>query len=326
MPALATDRIRPLIVAALIGGLGLLASAQQRFDTKITQIGDAQVQTLVETGFFPDRQPVIFWHDPEWNIDLLLPASKDGAFSMQIRSKAGKKLVVALPARAVQIKAILRAPNDKVIVYTDPDGESDGIIIIDLKTGTIIDDLTMSGTSISPNQRFVLFDNWFSNWDDSVPHEFRLYDVLRTPKGNTCGFGSGDSKHAKLDDYSRGIQVLPLLSGPCSDNERNLGWGYGFDFTWTSDSRKILFAVIRKGVMTLVVVRMPAGTHDLPKTSVYLLKDAQDVCAGDQYCDYHAVRYLRWNGRSVEGVFRRFGTGLDLHLTIPVSAFVPVTR
>ena len=150
MRTLAAAYLRPLIFGVLVAELGIPANAQQRFDTKIMQIGDAQVQTLVETGFFPDRQPVIFWHDPDWNIDLLLPASKDGAFSMQIRSKAGKNLVVALPARASQINSILRAPNDNAIVYTDPDGESDGIIIINLKTGTIIDDLTMSDTSISP--------------------------------------------------------------------------------------------------------------------------------------------------------------------------------
>ncbi len=327
--------VRSLIVAGLIAGSGPLANAQQRFDTKIMQIGDAQVQTLVETGFFPDRQPVIFWHDPDWNIDLLLPASKDGAFSMQIRSKAGKKLVVALPARASQIISILRAPNDNAIVYTDPDGESDGIIIINLKTGTIIDDLTMSDTSISPNRRFVLFDNWISNWDDSVPHEFRLYDILRSPRENTCGYGAADPEHEKLDDFLRGIQVLPPLSGrqACSDNDEDVGWDFGTNFTWAADSTKVVFADMKGGKMTLVLITVPLGTHDLPKASVYVLKGAQDVCAGatdaagEKNCDDHEIKSLQWDGNLIQAVFQhQFGTPLNLHLTVPISSFIPIVK
>src|SRR5579863_7354927 len=78
VPISITAFYRLLLVAALVVVPRPHASEQQLLDTHIEQIGDAQVQTLVETGFFPDRQPVIFWHDPEWNIDLLLPASKDG--------------------------------------------------------------------------------------------------------------------------------------------------------------------------------------------------------------------------------------------------------
>ena len=112
MRNLATTLVRPLIVVGLIAILRNLASAQELLGTQITQIGDAQVQTLVQTGFFPDRQPVIFWHDPDWKVDLLLPANKEGGLLLRIRPRVGKELVVALPTRAVQIKAILRAPID----------------------------------------------------------------------------------------------------------------------------------------------------------------------------------------------------------------------
>ncbi len=327
MRNLATTLVRPLIVVGLIAILRNLASAQELLGTQITQIGDAQVQTLVQTGFFPDRQPVIFWHDPDWKVDLLLPANKEGGLLLRIRPRVGKELVVALPTRAVQIKAILRAPIDKVIVDTDSDSEREGFVIIDLETGIIVDDLVATDTSISPNRRFVLFDDWISNWDDSDPHEFRLYDVLRTPRENTCGYSTADPKHEKLDDFLRGIQVLPLLPGPCSDNDRNLGWDYGFDFTWTPDSSKVVFADVRKGRMTLVVVTMPAGKRDLPKAWLYLMKGAQDVCAGDQYCDYHVIQSLRWDGNSVKADFQhQFGTPLNLNVTIPVSAFVPIGK
>ena len=64
------------------------------------------------------------------------------------------------------------------------------------------------------------------------------------------------------------------------------------NFTWAADSRKIVFADVKSGVMSLVVVTMPVGTKDLPRTSVYPLTGAEDVCAGvtdsagEKYCNY----------------------------------------
>lgn len=319
--------IRLLIVAGVIVVSQPLTHAQKRFDTEITQIGDAQIQTMVENGFFPDRQSIVFWHDPEWSIDLLLPSNRDGVFSVRIQSRTGGGSIVALPERSRQIKSVIRAPDDRAIVSTEG-SESFGFVILDLKKAKIVDDVDSSGIQISPNRRFILFDSWFANWDESVPHTFRLYDVLKTPRENTCGYMVRHSKHEKLDDYLRGIQVYPPMP-TCSDNENNLGLDDGANFAWAPDSSKIVFADAKKGVMSLVLVTMLSGTHDLPKTSVYVLKGSQDVCAGaidagEKNCDYDVIQSLGWDGDSVKATFhRRIGTPHDLQLTLPVSAFVP---
>ncbi len=52
-----------LIASALFSGVITFpfhACAQEHFDTQTTQVGDAQMQTIVETGSFPDRQSVVF--------------------------------------------------------------------------------------------------------------------------------------------------------------------------------------------------------------------------------------------------------------------------
>lgn len=321
---------RSFIIAGILAVPWPLANAQDLFDTEIKQIGNAQVQTLVETYFDHARQPVVFWHDPDWRIDLVLPAQKDASFSVRIRPKSGKESVVVLPERARQIRTVLRAPNNKAIVYTDSDSEREGFVIIDLRTGTIIDDVVSTDTSISPNRRFLLYDNWLSNWDDSVPHEFRLYDVFRVPRENTCGYSFVDHQHEKLDDYLRGFQVYPPMP-ICSDDDDNLGIEFGTNFTWAPDSSKIVFADIKNGEMSLVLVKMPVGAHDLPKTSVYVLKGTQNVCtattdaSGEKHCNYHVIQSVEWDGDLVKAeFFRRFDTALDL--SIPVSAFVPVDR
>jgi hypothetical protein len=294
------------------------AHAQGRFDTQVTQIGDAQAQTIVEAGFFPDRQSVVFWHDPDWSIDLVVPA-KERVFSVRVQYRKGKASLVTLPKSAMQILSVARAPGDKAIVSTDCGSECLGFVILDLKKATVVDEVGSSGIEISPNRRFILFDSWFANWDDSVPHEFRLYDVLRTPKENTCGYTVLDSKHEKLNDYLRGLQVFPSTP-TCSNNEENLGFDYGGRFTWSPDSSRIVFAVMREGRMSLVLIKMPAGALDLPETSVYALKGTQDVCAGEKYCDYRVIGSLRWDGDSVKASFQR-----QSELTLPVTAFIPAS-
>lgn len=201
-----------LMKSAFVTGViafSLHGRAQMRFDTKISQVGDAQVQANVEDGFFPDRQSGVFWHDPEWSIDLLLPADKNGVFSVRIRATGGQGILVTLPENAKQIQSVVRAPSNKAIVSTYCDSERSGVVVLDLKKGAIVDDLCSSGFTISPNRRFIVFDNWIGNWDDSVPHEFRLYDLTKTPKENTCGYSRSDTKHERFDDYLRGLQVFP---------------------------------------------------------------------------------------------------------------------
>ena len=76
-------------------------------------------------------------------------------------------------------------------------------------------------------------------------------------------------EHEKLDDFLRGIQVLPPLSGrqACSDNDgRCGGWDFGTNFTWAADSTKVVFADMKGGKMTLVLIHgAPRNTTTLPE-------------------------------------------------------------
>jgi hypothetical protein len=236
---------------------------------EVKHIGTAEAATVVNTGFFPSRQPVIYWHDQDWNIDLVLPVAESRVFSLDIRSKTGRELNVKLPERAMQINSILRAPDDKVIVDTDCNSECIGFVIVDLKLGKVIDDVVTAGTYFSPNRRFILYDNWFANWDDSVKDTYHLYDILRTPKENTCGYEINDPKHERLGDYLRGFQVYPRKPGQihCAVDEDSDG-NVATNFTWAADSSKIVFTDVKRNKTSLVVVTMPVGTKDLPRTSV----------------------------------------------------------
>lgn len=304
--------------------------------TQIDHIGDAEVQTVVRTGYFPNEQPAVYWHDPKWQIDLVLPTHDNEPFSLRIRSQAGPTSFVKLPERARQVNTIMLAADNKAILDADFDSESEGFVIIDLARGEVVDDVIATGSFFSPNRRFVLYDNWFSNWDDSVPRTYPLYDLLRTPKQNTCGYDEiTDRKHEQLGDYLRGIQVFPPKprGAQCSVDDPSDG-NLASNFTWASDSSKIVFADYKSNTMSLVLVTMPTGTTDTPRTFVYRLKGPEDICArkaetGQPECDSYLIRSISWDGNVVRFEPQsplHVGTALANEFRIPIGKFTPLDQ
>jgi len=304
-------------------------------DTEISHIGNAEVKSLVNTGFYPSRQPEVYWHDSDWKIDLINRASDEKPYEISIRSSSGSVSVVKLPQEYEQVNSIYRAPGDKAIIVEEDHTSSGAFAIVDLKQGRLIDNVGVAFSIISPDRRFILYQNWYPAEAEYYENTYHLYDTSRTPRQNVCGYRDNDPKHEYLDDGMRGFQVFPqkagqpLCSGPEDDDDDNMGT----NFTWAPDSSKIVFADVKSGVMSLILVTMPAGASDLPKTSIYALVGAENVCAGatdaagQPYCDYHDIQSLGWGGDAVTATFNhRFGTPLDLKITIPVSKFVPVGK
>jgi len=307
---------------------------KQPFSTEVKHIGMAEIKTVVKTGYFPQRQPEVYWHDQDWNIDLIIRSTDDSPDSLSIRSSGGAAQVVTLPDDYRQVNSIFRGPNDKAIIDADCGGSCGGFIIIDLKLGKVIDDFGKIETLVSPNGRFILYLNGYSPHAGTFENQYHLYDTMKTPRENVCGYRQNDPMHKDLDEEMRGFQVYPQSPGQIlcvdeDDDDDNMA----ANFTWDADSSKIVFADKKSGVMSLVVVTMPVGAKDLPRTSVYHLIGAEDVCAGatdaagNKYCDYHVIKSLGWDGDTVKASFQhRFGSKLDLEKTIPLSKFAPIGK
>jgi hypothetical protein len=236
-----------------------------------------------------------------------------------------------------QINSIFRAPGDKVIIEADCGGTCSGFLIVDLPRGKVIDEISCEFTKISPNRRFILYDNWFPAEAESHVNQYHLYDTTKAPRENVCSYKNNDPKHENLSDDMRGFQVYPQRPGQiiCNDveDDNNPDDNMATNFTWALDSSKIVFADVKSGVMSLILVTMPIETKDRPRTSVYALTGAEDVCAeaidaaGEKSCDYHVIQSLGWDGDAVKAVFHhQFGAKLDLEKTIPISKFVPVSK
>jgi len=335
---------------SVVGLLSCLLRAQQQpiqaqaISTQVIHIGSAEVKSITSTsGYDPDEQPMIYWHDPEWRIDLVLPESQEiRTYSLSIKSGYDIAKIVKLPDDYMQIDSILRAPEDKVIVTADC-GYCNGFIIVDLKDSKVIDNIRTDYPHISPNRRFILFDLWYPPYAFEAgtgrESQYRLYDTLRSPHDNTCGRMYDGQGHETLSVNMRGLQIFPLelSKNRCTnweedeDDENQASSGsdnQGSNFAWSPDSSKVVFADVKSGAISLVLVRMPDDKDGRPQTSIYTFTGAEDVCAGAANCDNNNVRSVAWNGDSINVALiqaNQGGRAIEKDLTIPVSKFVPIS-
>lgn len=324
----------PAFSASLSGDQEQQSNVEIRSEVK--HIGTAEVRTVTPTSLFvPNHQPEVYWHDSDWNIDLVSPASENNPSVLSIRSSTGKVSALKLPTEFEQINSILRAPGDKAIVIEESHTGTGGFAIVDLGAGTTVDKVGIVFANISPNRRFILYQNWFPPHAETYENIYHLYDTMKSPLGNVCGYMNNDPKHEDLNDGMRGFQVYPQESGQtdCNGPENDDDDNMATNFTWAEDSTTIVFADVKSGVMSLVLVTMPTGLKDLPKTSVYTLTGTEDVCAGntdavgENNCDYHVIQSLDWEEGAVKAVFHhQFGAKFNLEVTIPISKFVPISK
>ena len=263
---------------------------------------------------------------------MLPQPTADGSYTMKITSSGGSTKIATLSKYYAQIDSLSRTPNDKVIVIADINGKITSLGIVDLKLGKQVDDFSVVAPAIAPNRRFVLY----VNTDFRDYYNYRLYDTLKTPLENTCGYRKNDPEHRDLDEGYRGIQIYPRVAGQLSCYDKDLepfddeSHDRASDFIWSDDSSKAVFADVQnEKAMSLVLVSMPTGVEDIPQTSIYRFVGAEDVCQGADHCDYNNVRSLAWEGETVKAVLLirpKPGKPIEQDLTIPLSKFVPAGK
>jgi hypothetical protein len=299
--------------------------------TEIERFGIAEAKMVSRnSGLDPSRQPDVYWHDNEWRLDLLPLSSLNERYKLRISTGDGNKTsFVQLPKDYAQIRSILRNRDDKAIVIADISGTVISFCIVDLKSKSIIDQVAMYAPSVSPNRRFVLYVNGFAPHGSYGESEYHLYDTFKTPRENTCGFRENDPEHMDLDESYRGFQVYPSTKGgPClgelpegEDHQRVS------EFVWSPDSNSVVFADAQLGTMTLVIVQMPSQVNDLPRTVVYPLLGAENVCGTE--CSNRNLHSLTWEGEQIRIALAytpETGPGTENVMEVPLSKFVAAER
>lgn len=317
----------------------------QPISSAITNIDGAEMRSVTKTsGFFPDRQPVVYWHDKDWQIDLLPLSSPDAAYELSITSSDKRERVVKLPDDYSQIDSIYKTQNDRAVIIAEINGKTTAFALVDLNLGKLIDNFAMLAPSVSPNRRFILY----VNTDYYDYYNYRLYDTSKSPKENTCGHRENDRDHEDLDEAYRGFPVYPRKADhtSCSVTDEKPFADESHtrlsNFIWSVDSSKAVFADVMNGnTINLILVTMHNGDQDgecegnhdrdneMLLTFIYPLVGAENVCAGAANCDYNNVRSLAWDGDTVKIALIQAnptGKAIEKDLSIPLSKFVPLAK
>jgi hypothetical protein len=258
---------------------------------------------------------------------MLPQSSPIGELTMSLTSKDGITKSVKFPAGLlVQVDSIIRSPGDKAIILGEANGTSLVFSIVDLNLAKIVDGSLIYHPSISPNRRFLIYNNWYQ------PHLggenlFTLYDTLKSAAENTCGYGESNPLYKRNADALGGIQVYPAqsscLDGP-DDGDDNQD---ASDFLWSSDSSRVVFADVKSSILSLVLVTMPVGAKEHPKTEVYSFVGAENICSGSATCGYKNLSSLAFTAGAVKATLvgvDSSGKPVEKNLTVPFSKFSPI--
>lgn len=134
-------------------------------------------------------------------------------------SRPGRRVEVPLDrtptGRAARaIDAIrLHAPSGRLLVLTDQAHDSPGLIVVDPDAGAVVDSVVGRHMTVSPDARFVAFEEYYTRQDTPWPWNETVYavvDVTRTgtATGRTCPYE---------DDRCRGLPIhLPTRADVCA--------------------------------------------------------------------------------------------------------------
>jgi len=156
---------------------------------------------------------------------------------------------------------------------------------------------------------------------------------MKTPRENTCGYAYNDPKHERLDESYRGFPIYPRTADQliCLDPDDSEAEAHQMasTFVWDSDSSKAVFADVRDGIMSLVLVTIPTNIKDNPQTFIYPLVGEENVCAGATYCGYNNVSSITFDGDSVKAALiirPNPGKPIEKDLSIPLWQFVSIGK
>jgi hypothetical protein len=244
----------------------------------------------------PRRHVLIRQQVGDWQVVVTGPRQSAGLEGVTIEAVRGDRRVQApldttatgRLARAVDRLAYY-APAERLLLLTDQAHDRQGLLVVDLRAGTVIDALVGRGMTLSPDGRFVAFEEYYTRlttpwpWNETV---YRVFDVAAEPGAmhRPCPFS---------DDRCRGHVIhLPDRQQVCADRAARTG-GSCLDphrepqherrspFLWI-DSRTVALTTVdrTRERITIVTARMADGTDESPLVTAVPCEAVRVVSAG----------------------------------------------
>lgn len=281
------------------------------------------------------EQAEVYWHDSDTRLDL-----KTSAQSWDIAvSESGTNIgQIVVPDEVSQVDLIHRAGPDRAVFLADLSAGAHMAGIITIVPPKLIDSFwTGPRISLSPDGHYVIFIRFYPmHGAEGYDDQYRLYDVLGDRSLNWPGRPATDAPPTEPLNYDpslAGVPVYPLMTNEIDRDNTNVTEDQqhqnASEFVWSADSSKVVFADVQGGVMSLVVVYMPKVKNEKPKTEMYPLVNAENICSGSNECDFSNIRSLTWNDQTISGTFiihADNAKNTEFNLMIPLSKFAPAER
>lgn len=156
-----------------------------------------------------------------WHVEIRAPTTAvglhDGVLTATTRGRVVEVPLDGTPTgrRALAVDAILlHAPSQRLLVLTDRTQDAPGLIVVDLAAERVVVSLVGRDLTVSPDFRFVAFEQYFSRLDTPWPWNETVYAVLDVTHPEEAALGACPYG----DDRCRGVAVhLPHRADVCAD-------------------------------------------------------------------------------------------------------------
>lgn len=233
--------------------------------------------------------------------------SADGApanLTMTIKDGSAKTVDLGVADAIPQVCPIA---GNRLLVFGNVAGE-DGphVWIMNQVDGRVIDHIGSRGPVLSPDQRWLMYRQFYPPRVQIVTENYLLYDLAKDAAGNREW--DGDPGYPRPE----GREVYPVTANNIPlhpmDKLEPLHDFTSESFYWSSDSRFVAFADFTGHTESIVLVRV--GDRDLT-TYVHPLRDSE-ICEGGSQTAYtiqaatlHSVEFLP-AASSLPGVWAHF--------------------
>jgi hypothetical protein len=214
--------------------------------------------------------------------------------------RAGSKILDL--ADVLQKFSDARIFNDRVIVIAGLfSGDVSRIVIVDMKTGLIIDKFFCYAPSISPDGKYIVFIKFYpAHGVSSVEDHYAVYDSARSPADNRPRAG-------RTDAATVGDVFYPRATGNQEGDNvditgRPLHQMSGEKFFWMNDAKGFVFADRYGDDLRAVSVIILKG-----KPQVHTLQiDLADLCGTESSCVQRLVDVRFLDAKKASLTFRDF--------------------
>jgi len=302
------------VITFMVVALFLYASQAGASDQNI-------IQEKVGNGSFnPKNPPPVSYRDSDLEV---LPAYNGNQISLQIESRTSPAVLVALPGEMAQLSEVRPVYGNRIVAIGLANSAISVVTIIDRKKGEVIDTFWCYKPSISPDGRWIAFQEFFpAHFTEIVETKFRVYAISLGAKGNRPGITDISNETQLVGTV---VYPLPSLGQEADTSDTSIDHVVGGTFFWWPQSEQFIFQIDEGKSLNLVLVKLRKNGKEWD-TLLYDLNKDGSVC--ETTCELSRVTSFALSENAAVDVKVSPGQlgAKDLNFSIALDEFKRINR